>query len=201
MILHLLVYVAGALFASFLVLSLASGLYLLAEWVEEYTVLAKKVLRWTSHAVIIVHILLFFDGLPFLRLAFSLACQVWYLQLLPAFPIIEFADPMFIGLCGLVVSNHCWWFFYFTQKYHPFPQTATFFGICVWLVPFLYFISVSANDYALPNYDPSSSRHDDPSNPNGGTGRRKRFSLFKSIVDFVIKRNYLPIIGSNHHAT
>jgi type IV secretory pathway TrbD component len=27
---------------------------------------------------------------------------------------------------------------------------AAFFGLCVWLVPFAYFISLSANDNALP---------------------------------------------------
>jgi hypothetical protein len=27
---------------------------------------------------------------------------------------------------------------------------AAFFGVCVWLIPFAYFISLSANDNALP---------------------------------------------------
>ncbi|KAG0163578.1 hypothetical protein DFQ29_002946, partial [Apophysomyces sp. BC1021] len=32
---------------------------------------------------------------------------------------------------------------------------ASFFGICVWLIPFTYFISLSANDNALPLSDPN----------------------------------------------
>lgn len=31
-----------------------------------------------------------------------------------------------------------------------FAEVATFFGICVWLVPLFLFLSLSANDNALP---------------------------------------------------
>lgn len=36
---------------------------------------------------------------------------------------------------------------------HPVPnfgEIATFFGICVWLAPLFLFLSLSANDNALP---------------------------------------------------
>lgn len=50
----------------------------------------------------------------------------------------------------LVFADHFLWFQYFTAHYKPFMDIAAFFGICVWLVPFAYFISLSANDNALP---------------------------------------------------
>ncbi|TPX31256.1 hypothetical protein SmJEL517_g05376 [Synchytrium microbalum] len=184
-VLKFLVYIGGALGFCFLILSLASGLYLLAEWVEEYTVQAKKVIRWTSYIVIATHLLLFLDNLPWWRLIYSFGCQLWYLQLLPSFPIIELTNPVFLGVCGMVVINHFIWFWYFTQKYHPFSQIATFFGLCVWLVPFLYFISLSANDYTLPAFDQSSaSRYGE----NGSQTSRKR-SLVKTIVNFFLRRD------------
>lgn len=127
------------------------------------------------------------DGLPFLRLAFSIICHGWYSLLLKNFPVIELSSPIFLGSCGksfvflffvspanipkiaslftlriyhfffffliaLVVIDHFIWFFYFTTNYHPFSEIATFFAFCVWLVPFQYFISLSANEYALPSF-------------------------------------------------
>lgn len=50
----------------------------------------------------------------------------------------------------LVFADHFLWFKYFTTHYKPFMDIAAFFGLCVWLVPFAYFISLSANDNALP---------------------------------------------------
>jgi hypothetical protein len=46
--------------------------------------------------------------------------------------------------------DHGFWFFYFTQNYLEFNQIASFFLICVWLVPFAYFISLSAGENSLP---------------------------------------------------
>lgn len=66
--------------------------------------------------------------------------------------------------CVLVVSNHFLWFGYFSEHvpappgygggslgYHPeFSEIASFFGVCVWLVPFALFVSLSASDNVLP---------------------------------------------------
>lgn len=56
----------------------------------------------------------------------------------------------------LVFVDHFLWFNYFTTHYKPFMDIAAFFGLCVWLVPFAYFISLSANDNALPTSGKSS---------------------------------------------
>lgn len=45
--LHLMSYLGSVLGFCFMTLSLASGLYYLAEFVEEYTALSKKIIRWT----------------------------------------------------------------------------------------------------------------------------------------------------------
>lgn len=69
----------------------------------------------------------------------------------------------------MVIVDHFIWFFYFARvtedarhtnhrMYKPkptenlpgFTEIATFFGICVWLAPLFLFLSLSANDNALP---------------------------------------------------
>jgi len=56
-----------------------------------------------------------------------------------------------------------------------FTQIASYFGICVWLVPFALFVSLSANDNVLPTMG-SEPRRDDE-------GKSKRQGLVKAIVD------------------
>lgn len=93
---------------------------------------------------------------------------------------------------GLVMLNHYLWFQHFsnyqTQSYRgmssyydrpdvpSFTQIASFFGICVWLVPFSLFVSLSANDNVLPTMGSSERRV-------GPDGKSKRQGLFKAIVD------------------
>lgn len=80
-----------------------------------------------------------------------------------------------MGSCVLVLMDHFIWFTYFSQRTHrarqsvrnfgsadwrplaasetqmlTFMDIATFFGVCVWLIPLFLFLSLSANDNALP---------------------------------------------------
>jgi hypothetical protein len=50
----------------------------------------------------------------------------------------------------LVLCDHFSWFFYFADNHRRFAEVATFFGLCVWLVPFMFFVSLTANDQTLP---------------------------------------------------
>ncbi|KAI9487888.1 MAG: transmembrane adaptor Erv26-domain-containing protein [Benjaminiella poitrasii] len=155
-VLHLVAYVATGLAFCFVVLSLACGLYYLAELVEEYSVYTKKVIKTMTAVIISLHVLFWiFDRLPFLYLAFSIFCHFVYSMNLKTFPFISLTSFPFIGSCILVFADHFLWFKYFTTHYRPFMDIAAFFGLCVWLVPFAYFISLSANDNALPTSDPS----------------------------------------------
>lgn len=118
-----------------------------------------------------MHVLFWiFDRLPFFYLAFSIICHCVYSLNLKNFPFISLTSIPFLSSCGkfricnmilfrclkpnfivvLVFVNHFLWFNYFTSHYKPFMDIAAFFGLCVWLVPFAYFISLSANDNALP---------------------------------------------------
>jgi Transmembrane adaptor Erv26 len=102
-----------------------------------------------------------------LQTLFSISCHVLYLQnLSPTWPLIELSSPTFIASCLGVVADHFLWFFYFARvsnearrlrtyrvvvKEPPgFTEIAAFFGLCVWLVPLFLFLSLSANDHAIP---------------------------------------------------
>lgn len=109
-------------------------------------------------------------NLPLAHVAFSIACHLVYLLNFANFPLIDLASWSFIASCLMVVADHFLWFFHFhdileearkreRRWRHPmepvphvptFLDISTFFGICVWLVPLFLFLSLSANDNALP---------------------------------------------------
>ena len=51
----------------------------------------------------------------------------------------------------LTLVDHFCWFFYFTSKYHSILEIASFFTLIVWIVPFMFFLSLSANEFTLPS--------------------------------------------------
>lgn len=64
-----------------------------------------------------------------------------------------------------------------------FTEIASYFGLCVWLVPFALFVSLSASDNVLPTMG-----NEGPSTPGiGGSsdGGKGRQGLFKALVDSV----------------
>jgi hypothetical protein len=68
------------------------------------------------------------------------------------------------------------WFQHFSHHYYSFMSIASFFGICVWLIPFVYFISLSANDNALPSFDKSQDN------------RQKKNGLLKNLFGSLLNR-------------
>lgn len=92
-----------------------------------------------------------------------------YLQnFTPNWPVVSLTSLSFLASCALVIIDHFLWFFYFAKitqnarhkarttyprqivEVPGFADVATFFGVCVWLAPLFLFLSLSANDNALP---------------------------------------------------
>merc|ERR1712205_48639 len=89
---------SGGLFLVFMAVCLATGLYYLAEMVEEYTRLTKKVLDWSIKASYGFHALLFIvDRMPFFACAVSCLAQFAYSRMLKRFPFIDFTSGEFLG--------------------------------------------------------------------------------------------------------
>ncbi|WWD22718.1 hypothetical protein CI109_107211 [Kwoniella shandongensis] len=230
-LLHVLAYAGGLAAFLFVTLSLASGLLWLAELIEEHSRHAKVVGMRAIYVIAALHVVLYFtDSLPLLPILFSIACHLVYLQnFSSSWPYISLTSPRFILSCILVVADHFIWFFHFAavaqeqKKYRgpkyrhgslaranngdggpAFGDVAAFFAICIWFVPLFLFLSLSANDNALPSFDPTSSA---PPSPGGntvnlsspGVGVRqpapKRRSLIKTALDPVL--SILPRLRSS----
>lgn len=93
----------------------------------------------------------------------------------------------------LVLVNHYLWFRHFSaiprvpprSRYDPsnfptFTEIASFFGLCVWLVPFALFVSLSASDNVLPTMG-----SEEPGSMPGRSGdkKSKRQGMAKAVVD------------------
>ena len=103
----------------------------------------------------------------------------------------------------LVLLNHYVWFTHFStstlmsypaSRYDPstlptFTEIASYFGLCVWLVPFSLFVSLSASDNVLPTMG-----SEDPGMPGSGAqGKSKRQGMVKVVVDTV--REWIGELG------
>jgi hypothetical protein len=126
-------------------------------------------------------LLAIFDRLPLHVTFFGILAHVVYLQNFSRhWPVISLLSPTFLGSFALLVIHHFVAFYYFTDRanrslsrmhgglgagYRPawdkrpkkgeedisFGDVATYFGLCVWLLPFYLFLSLSANDNVLPS--------------------------------------------------
>ncbi|CAL9728481.1 protein Svp26p [Monosporozyma unispora] len=209
MILQLVSYLGTILGFIFLTLSIASGLYYISEIVEEYTEPTRRFLSKAIYAVIaIMVLLLIFDKFPVKLTIFAIVSHVIYLQNLKKFPFISLTSPIFILSCIGVLVNHYLWFQYFnkveippqfrySQNYIPerrasFAEVASFFGICIWFIPFALFVSLSAGDYVLPTT--ADIKKNDDATADGSNGPRlhkKTMGLARMVINRV--RDYISM--------
>uniref|UniRef100_A0A8C6DFL0 Protein TEX261 n=1 Tax=Moschus moschiferus TaxID=68415 RepID=A0A8C6DFL0_MOSMO len=142
---------------AFITLAVAAGLYYLAELIEEYTVATSRIIKymiWFSTAVLIG--LYVFERFPTYMIGVGLFTNLVYFGLLQTFPFIMLTSPNFILSCGLVVVNHYLAFQFFAEEYYPFSeclccQVLAYFTFCLWIIPFAFFVSLSAGENVLPS--------------------------------------------------
>ena len=182
MILQLLSYVGAIVGFVFLVLAIAAALYYISELVEEHLEPTKRLLTRLIYCVMGIFVLLVVvDRFPIMLTAFSIFSYWVYLINLSRFPYVELSSPVFLVSCVLVIANHFLWFSHFHNPYIPpieerlkhdyippriplFMEVCSFFGLCVWFVPFALFVSLSAHDNLLPHHIAVSNDHDKKKN-------------------------------------
>ncbi|XP_073067822.1 protein TEX261 isoform X1 [Manis javanica] len=166
---------------AFITLAVAAGLYYLAELIEEYTVATSRIIKymiWFSTAVLIG--LYIFEHFPSFMIGVGLFTNLVYFGLLQTFPFIMLTSPNFILSCGLVVVNHYLAFQFFAEEYYPFSEVLAYFTFCLWIIPFAFFVSLSAGENVLP----STMQPGDDVVSNYFT--KARVVLLKCIVDQVL---------------
>jgi hypothetical protein len=106
---NIITYVSLYLGLAFCALCLATGLYYLAELAEEYTVLTRRVLRYSTlvrkmktkfkkKIVVGLHtVLLIFDSFPIFTTLFGIFSHFVYFQFLKNFPNVKMNSIPFIG--------------------------------------------------------------------------------------------------------
>ncbi|GAA5901948.1 Svp26p [Sporobolomyces salmoneus] len=218
--LHCLSYVSAVVGLIFVLLSLASGLLYIAEVIEEHSGLAKTTGKRLIYCIIVFYgILYWVDDLPVHLVAVGVTAHFIYLtNFRKSWPTISLTSLSFILSCIFVLLSHYLSFRHFSAKQSSanhhygrynaynhrrgaygkkqdegFLEVATFFAVCVWLVPFYLFLSLSANDNVLPSSGetpgPSSRKPSSassplvpPQSPTLGRHQRQRSSMMKSAL-------------------
>lgn len=110
----------------------------------------------------------------------------------------------------LVLTNHYLWFRHFSTppartNYYPyntsrdysiptFTEIASYFGLCVWLVPFSLFVSLSAGENVLPSMGSEYATGEgssfiapgqEPSASSSSSAKKANVGLAKALVDGV----------------
>jgi len=160
-------WVSFILIAILLTISVAAGMYYVAELIEEYTTVAKRIIRLLLIIVTSLNILLilFESDFTWTLCLIGLISNVIYFFILSDFPVIGFLSPTFLFSMVLLVIHHYFAFSFFNYHYYPFPEILAYFTIFVWIIPFCFVLSLSANDYVLPQY--SEPQRDDTMSNNG----------------------------------
>ncbi|KAK7110146.1 protein TEX261-like [Littorina saxatilis] len=149
--LYLLSWIALVIQICIVTLSIAAGLFYLAELVEEYTVMTGKIIKYLIMLTASVYLMiLLFEAFPLLMIACGFAASLSYFFVLQTFPFFDLTSPPFIASIVLLVFNHYLAFSYFSDVWYPFAEVLSYFTICLWLVPFAFFVSLSANENTLP---------------------------------------------------
>uniref|UniRef100_A0A4W3JIJ4 Protein TEX261 n=1 Tax=Callorhinchus milii TaxID=7868 RepID=A0A4W3JIJ4_CALMI len=172
-----------------IIIIITAGLYYLAELIEEYTVITSRIIKymiWFSSAVLVG--LYLFEGFPGLMVGVGLFTNLVYFGLLQTFPYIMLSSPNFILSCVLVIYNHYLAFQQFAEEYYAFSEVLAYFTLCLWIIPFAFFVSLSAGENVLP----STVQHGDDVVSNYFTkGKRSKRSGILIIFTF-FKEAILP---------
>jgi len=191
-LLYILIFVAILFQICFVTLAAAAGLYYLAELVEEYTVVAKKVITYLVLTTTLIYILfIFLDRLPWSMVICGLIAQLMHGLIMANFPYVKLLSVPFIGAFTMLLVNHWLAFQFFGQNYYAFSEVLGYFTLCLWIVPFALFVSLNANDNVLPTVNERSDLlNDSDIVTNYFSSRNKRIGLL-SLINYA-KDSILP---------
>jgi hypothetical protein len=172
----------------------ACGLYYLAELIEEFTVTTKRFLGYICRAILVVHVLLLIDRLPFHCLVLGFVAHISYIKLLKRFPYVQMSSPEGLIAAAAFFISSAAWLYYWHKSYYTVEYILAFMFVTSWCVPFVFFLSMAGDQAVLPGaggYPYSSPDRRNSGNgtgsSSGGAGQKQRRGLALRIFD-VLRR-------------
>ncbi|CAG9810769.1 unnamed protein product [Chironomus riparius] len=190
-LLFILSYVGIFFQVCFITIALAAGLYYISELVEEYSEKSKKVIKTVTNITIIIYILFIFtESFPYTVIIFGILAQLSHLLILRTFPEVRIFSFEFIAALVLLFVNHYLAYNFFQEYFYTISEILGYFTLCLWLVPFALFVSLSANDQTLPTYQDTtsanSSENDVVTNYFSSKKRKNLLNFFKNAKESVL---------------
>lgn len=171
----------------FIAVGIAAGMYYLAELAEEYTTIARRVMKVLMISVATSYLLIaVVDGVSWWRCLLSIGSQAVYSLVLRSFPWIRPSSLPILG-CGVaLVVDHVLWYTYFSENRYPYWAVVSFFLLFVWAVPFGYFVTCAVVDQSLPglgsDLPPLGGRGGSFDESSSGSKRRTFASMLASVL-------------------
>jgi hypothetical protein len=164
-------YYAGV---AMLIFCVSTGLMYISELAEEFTVLAKRIIRGLIVTISLAYVLIaLVDGFPIWRCLIGLVGMGCYYSLTVGFPWVRLTSPQCILSCLIFALDHVLWYdFFLNRSRYPYWTIASFFMGFVWLTPIALFVSLAVADQALPTV--YGGTLDAPA----GSAKRRNFGAF-----------------------
>ena len=113
--------------------------------------MAKKVIMLLILATVTLYAgLMCFEKMPWSMILAGFFAQGLHAAIMRSFPFVQISSPEFILAVIMVLVNHFLAFRFFSLNYYPLTEVLAYFTLCLWIVPFALFVSLSANDQVLP---------------------------------------------------
>jgi hypothetical protein len=173
-------YISGYVAILALAMCIASALYLLSEFAEEFPSATSKIIKYLLVGSSVLQIVLWMDGLPLYESILQCLAFGAYSSMLQTFPFVRLLSWRTVSSILLFLSTNLLWLRYFLKNHkEPLPIVG-FFLVVVWSVPCGLFVSISVSENQLPGALSVTSENN---NHNGIDS--KGSNVFRKLYDFL----------------
>lgn len=130
-------------------LGIGLGIVKSIDYIEDRAYAAKKHIETIVQVSAGLHVVLLLRGVSFLQVLFSLSVQYSFYCLLDMYPLVKMDNPYFIYGTVASLINHFLTIRLIFSRSVVYGMEVVFYFVLIWVTPFCFFLSLSANDEAL----------------------------------------------------
>lgn len=130
-------------------LALGLGIVKAIDYVEDKAYAAKRHIETIIQISAGLHIILLLRGVSFFQILFSLTVQYAFYCLLDIYPLVKMDNPYFIYGTIASLLNHFLVIRLIFSRNAIYGMEIVFYFALIWITPFCFFLSLSANDEVL----------------------------------------------------